>query len=84
MDDRVDKNLEEPIEHLWLLSAFLWRTDVIVRRKNVFLEDGRDAGTGLEYDAVKVIQVRVVITVKSCQVRRGGMLARTGRSPGNL
>ena len=31
VDDRVDENLEKPIEHLRLLSALLWRADVVVR-----------------------------------------------------
>ena len=55
------QNLEEPIEHLRLLSVLPWRADVVLRREKVFLEDGRDGCTRFEHDAVKVVEIGVVI-----------------------
>ena len=63
VDDRVDENLEEAIEHLRLLGALLWRADVVVRREDIFLENGRDIGTGLEHDTVEVIEIGIVIAI---------------------
>lgn len=62
VDDWVNENLEEPIEHLGLLSALLGRADVVVGREDVFLENIRDGRTGLEHDTVEVIEVGIVIT----------------------
>lgn len=61
VDDRMNENLQEPIEHLGLLSALLWRADVIVGREDVFLENVRDGRTGLEHDTVEVINVGIVV-----------------------
>ena len=70
VDDRVDENLEKPIEHLRLLSALLWRADVVVRREDIFFENSRDVSTGLEHNTMEVIEIGVVVPINQCQ-RRG-------------
>ena len=61
VDDWVNENLEEPIEHLGLLGALLWLSDVVVGREKVLLEDGRNCRTRLEHDTVEVIEIGVVV-----------------------
>jgi hypothetical protein len=63
VDDRVDENLKKPIEHLRLLGALLSRADVVVRREDIFLENGRDGSTRLEHDTVEVIEIGIVVPI---------------------
>lgn len=61
MDNWVQKNLQEPIEHLGLLGTLLRGSDVVMLGEQIFLEDPRDSSTGLKDNAVEIIEVRVVI-----------------------
>lgn len=61
VDDWMNKNLEEPIKHLGLLSALLRRADVVVGREEVLLENNRGRHTGREHDTVEVIKVGIVV-----------------------
>jgi len=84
VDDRVDENLEESVEHLRLFGALLRRADVVVRGEDIFLEDLGDGSTGLKHDTVEVIKIGVVIAMTSVRGKGGyRTLVRTGRSQGN-